>query len=290
MSELTTEPRTAREMLARAREFLARKGATEARLDAELLVAHALGLKRLPLFLDLERPVNGAEVARARELLMRRGKREPVAYITGSREFYGLEFEVDASVLIPRPETELLIDLARERTQSGARVADVGTGSGCIAITLARWLESASVHAVDISAAALDVARRNAQRLGARVEFVEGDGPRALASSAPFDALISNPPYVARAETATLEPEVRDWEPELALFLPDGDAEHWLRRLLDEGVPLLAADGVLLVELGRGQAPTALRLAHERGLQARTHRDLAGVERVLEARRTPAVS
>lgn len=280
-----SEPRTARDMLARAREFLTRKGATEARLDAELLVAHALDLTRLQLFLDLERPVAGAEVARARELLVRRGKREPVAYITGSREFYGLEFEVDPNVLIPRPETELLIDLARERVSAGARIADVGTGSGCIAITLARWIENARVHAVDLSAAALGVARRNAERLGARVEFIEGDGPRALASAAPFDALISNPPYIARAESAKLEPEVRDWEPELALFLPDGDAEHWLRRTLDEGCPLLAESGVLLVELGFQQAESALRLALERGLHARTHRDLAGLERVLEARR-----
>src|SRR5262245_2610659 len=128
-------PTTAGDMLGLAREFLVRKGASEARLSAELLVAHALGLDRLHLFLQLDRPVSEGEVARARDLLVRRGRGEPVAYITGRREFYGRAFEVDPNVLIPRPETELIVDLVRARAKPGARIADIGTGSGCLAVT-----------------------------------------------------------------------------------------------------------------------------------------------------------
>jgi release factor glutamine methyltransferase len=277
-------PRTLGEMLALARGFLERKGTGEPRLEAELLVAHAVGLTRLQVFLQLDRPVNESEVARARELLVRRGKREPVAYIRGEREFYGRAFRVDRSVLIPRPETELLVDLARELAKaSGApsKIADVGTGSGCLAVTLALEFSGASVHAVDVSDEALAVARGNAERLGACVEFVRGDGPRALAAAAPFDLVVSNPPYIDPAERASLEPDVRDFEPALALFTPERDPDHWLRRLLDEGARLLAPGATLLVELGLGQAPRAASLAAERGFSARTKKDFSGVERVL---------
>jgi release factor glutamine methyltransferase len=280
-------PRTAGEMLARAKAFLARKGSGEGRLEAELLVAHALGLTRLQLFLALERPVSAAEVERARELLVRRGKHEPVAYLTGVREFYGRPFRVTRDVLIPRPETELLVDVARERARARAfeRVADVGTGSGCLAVTLALELPGARVHACDVSLDALEVARGNARELGAEVRFVAGDGPGALGGAAPFDLVVSNPPYVLPEERGALAPGVRGFEPALALFTPPGDPTHWLRRLLDEGVALLAPRGVLLVELGAGQAPAALELARERGLAARTRADFGGVERVLVVER-----
>jgi release factor glutamine methyltransferase len=285
-------------MLALAREFLARKEIAESRLDAELLVAHALGLDRLHLFLRLDQPVTEAEVARARELLVRRSRREPVAYITGEREFYGRRFEVTRQVLIPRPETEHLVDQARafakslpgERLAAGLEVADIGTGSGCLAITLALELTSSRVSAVDISYPAIECAQRNAERLGARVRFVEGDGPRAPSSEAstpPFDLIVSNPPYIDPAERGELAPEVRDFEPPLALFLPPNDPLHWLRRLADEAVPLLAPGGALFVELGHRQAPLALDFARERALDARTHKDFAGIERVLELRRHP---
>lgn len=279
-------PATAGEMLARAREFLARKSLPEARLDAELLVAHALGLDRLRLFLALDRPVSASEVESARELLVRRARREPTAHLTGRREFYGRSFAVSRDVLVPRPESELLVDRARALAggRAGLRAADVGTGSGCLAITLALELEGARVAAVDVSAAALAVARSNAQRLGAAVEWREGDGPPALRDLAPFDLVLSNPPYVRPEEADALEPEVREHDPALALFLPAGAPDHWLVRLLDEAVPLLAPGGALLVELGASQAPRALELARERGHAARTERDLAGIERVLELR------
>jgi release factor glutamine methyltransferase len=276
-------PGTAGEMLLRAKEFLERKGVPHARLDAELLVAHALELDRLHLFLQLDRPASASEVEGARELLVRRSKREPTAYITGRKEFYGRTFAVTRDVLVPRPETELVVDLARERLRGRAAplVGDVGTGSGCIAISIALEHPGARVRAVDLSAAALAVAHTNALVLGAAVEFAEGDGPAALGAG-PFDLIASNPPYVRPDELAQLEPEVRDWEPRLALLTPADDPDAWLKRLLSDAVERLTPGGTLLVELGAQQSESALALAAARNLAARVHRDLACVPRVLD--------
>jgi release factor glutamine methyltransferase len=267
-------------MLERARAFLERKGDAEARLDAELLVAHSLGLDRLRLFLELERPLDAPEVDRARDLLVRRGKGEPTAYLVGQREFYGRDFAVGPGVLVPRPETELLVDRARElaaeRGSTALRVAELGTGSGCLAVTLALELPGARVVAVEISPAALEVAERNARALGAEVELRAGDGLAPLAGDR-FDLLVSNPPYIDPAERATLAVEVREHEPAEALFAPAGD--------LDEGLPMLEGGGVLLVELGLGQADRVRRLCAERGLEPRLIDDLAGTPRVLEVAR-----
>jgi len=270
-------------MVRMAREFLERKGVEAARLEAELLVAHALGVDRLRLFLALDRPVTGAEIDRARDALVRRGRREPAAYITGSREFYGRPFRVGPGVLVPRPETELLVDrareIAKERGTNALRIADVGTGSGCIAVTLALEIPGSRVLAVDVSVAATLCARANADALGATIEIVEGDGLAALdAASERFDLLVSNPPYVGTDERSSLAPEVVEHEPAIALFAPEGDPDFWVRSLLDRA----RGAGKLLVELGHRQAPGALALARERDLTARTHRDLAGIERVLE--------
>lgn len=278
-----TQPRTAQEMLAMARAFLERKGVAEARLEGELLVAHALGLDRLRLFMQLDRPVDGAEIDRARDLLVRRGRREPLAYITGTREFYGRPFQVGPGVLIPRPETELVVDEARrvaaEFGERELRVADVGTGSGCIAITLALELPRARVTAFDLSPAAILCAQRNAELLGARIEIVEGDALEALAQPPPFDLVVSNPPYVEPAERGTLAPEVREHEPELALFAPERDPDFWARTLLER------IRGALVIELGHRQGARVLALAQELGWRASLARDLAGIERVLVARR-----
>lgn len=286
-------PKTAGEMLRMARDFLTRKQIEEARLEGELLVAHALGITRLQLFMALDRPVDGAEVDRARDLLVRRGRREPTAYIVGQREFYGRAFKVGPGVLIPRPETELLVDRAREiarvSKEAAPWIADLGTGSGCIAVTLALEIEGARVHAVDVSAAALAIARENALTLGATtVTFEEGDGIEVLARAVArekrgFDLVVSNPPYIGESERSTLEPEVREHEPQIALFAPDGDPDHWVKRLLARGRALLAPHGRLLVELGAGQGPRARELAARHGFAVVLHRDLAGIERTLEA-------
>jgi len=289
-------PRTPRELLARGRQFLERHGDDEARLDAELLVAHALGLERLALFLDLDRPLEAGEIDRARALLVRRAKGEPTAYVTGQRDFYRHTFLVDRRVLVPRPETEVIVDRAREWARArvfpsgGPRVLDVGTGSGCLAITLALELAGSNVVAVDLSPEALDVARENAARLGADVGFVQGDGLAAVADlgGRPFDLVVSNPPYVAPQERMALPREVRDHEPALALFAPPGAPDHWVLELARAAPALMAPGGVLLVELGAdqwGRVGAHLEAAHP---GARVHFDLARLPRVFELPIPPA--
>ncbi|MEQ1891733.1 MAG: peptide chain release factor N(5)-glutamine methyltransferase, partial [Planctomycetota bacterium] len=277
------EPRTAREMLELARAFLAKKGVESSRREAELVVAHALGLDRLGLFLALDRPLARDEVVRGRELLTRRGKREPTAYLTGQREFYGRVFQVGPGVLVPRPETELLVD--RARTLAGERadlgVLDLGTGSGCLAITLALELAGARVTASDLSARALAFARANAERLGATVEFLEGDG-LAPVRARRFDLVVSNPPYVDPAERASLAPEVAEHEPSEALFAPAGKPDHWAELLARAARELLAPGGTLLIELGFDQAPRLRGALADLGLPLVFTRDLERVERVLE--------
>ena len=271
-----------------ARAFLGRKELEEARLEAELLVAYALGLSRLQLFLQLDRPVSGAEVDSARDLLVRRGRREPAAYITGEREFYGRPFSVAPGVLIPRSETELIVDLARDwgkaREGKAPVLADLGTGSGCLAVTLALELGAARTLAVDISPTAVTQARRNAEALGAEVEVLLGDGLELLTERGPFDLLVSNPPYVTRDEARDMAPEVLEYEPEVALFAPDGDPDHWVRRIVEVLPMLLAPGGLALIELGWKQGERVLTLARAAGLVAELHEDLARIPRVLELR------
>ncbi len=272
-------------MLERARHFLERKGVEEARLDADLLVAHALGVDRLHLLLRLDEPVPEDVLGHARALLQRRARREPVAYITGTREFYGRPFGVGAGVLIPRPETELLVDLARDHLSAGPaspRILDVGTGSGCLAITLALEVPEASVYAVDVGADALVTARANAESLGvSTIMWLEQDGLAAAAEGAPWDVIVSNPPYIRPADRETLATEVRDFEPALALFAPQGDEDYWVRALAEGSAKWLNPGGLLLVELGFDQGPRALELGREANLSARLELDLAGIPRVL---------
>lgn len=272
-------------MLEMARAFLERQGVAEARLESDLLVAHALDLDRLGLLLALDRPLGGREVDRARDLLVRRGRREPVAYIVGRREFYARPFLVDRRVLIPRPETELLVDLARDHVRDHAvdapRVLDLGTGSGCLAVTLALEFRRAAVTGIDLSAPALEVARANADALEAEVRFLQGDGLELGEREGPWDVVVANPPYVDPREAPGLEPEVREYEPLEALFAPAGDPDLWLRELVSRARAWLAPGGVLLIELGHDQGSRADRLAREAGLRFRVHKDLAGIERVL---------
>jgi release factor glutamine methyltransferase len=238
----------------------------------------------------LHRPLAPGELERARGLLQRRARGEPVAYLTGRREFYGRDYRVDRRVLIPRPETELLIDLAREwharrpAEAEPARVLDCGTGSGCLAVTAALELPGSRVVALDVSAEALKVARANAERHGARIELALADGPEGLAG--PFDLVLANPPYVADYEVAGLSREVRH-EPELALLAPRGDPDHWLARLARFAAERLAPGGLLLCEIGRSQAERAPAIAASAGLSARLHPDLAGIPRILAGTRGP---
>lgn len=264
------------------------RGISSPRLDAELLAAQALGLSRVQLYTQFDRPLDAAELAALRMLVKRRQAGEPVAYITGRKEFWSLDLAVDARVLIPRPDSETAVEEALARTRDGGRVADVGTGAGTIALALAKARPDLTVFASDVSADALAVARSNAERLGLPVTFVEGSLLEPLRASAPFDLLVANLPYVPTADIAGLPAEVR-CEPRLAL---DGGADglDLVRALVAQAVELLAPGGALVLEIGAGQAAASAELLRAAGLaEIRTRRDLGGVERVVSGQR-PAVT
>lgn len=266
------------------------RGIEGPRLDAEVLLAHALGVTRMQLILDGKKPLAPDELARFREMVKRRRAREPVAYLRGEREFYGRRFAVDGRVLIPRPDTEILVDVALARTAPRslcARALDLCTGSGCVAVTLGRERPTSIVFATDVSEGALAVARRNAERLGAyNVAFSLGDlfaplgAPRAC-----FDVITANPPYIPSAEIATLDADVKDFEPRLAL---DGGADGlaFLRRIIQGAPPFLAEGGTLALEVGAGEAPAVAALMEGAGYEGvSVTRDYGKIERVVDGRR-----
>jgi release factor glutamine methyltransferase len=270
-----------REALSAAADGLAAAGVDDPRLDAELLLCEATGWDRAHLAANPEAEIAPAAARRFGETVRRRLRREPVAYILGRRGFRQIELTVDPRVLIPRPETELLVELALELEPS--RVLDVGTGSGAIALALADELPDCAVTATDTSSAALEVARANAECLGLaeRVEFAEGTLPP---EPGEFDLVLANLPYVSEAEWGGLEPEVTEWEPREALLAgPDGlDA---VRALLVEP----PAMGCLALEVGAGQAGAVGGLMREAGFsEVELRRDLAGIERVVVGRPSSA--
>lgn len=287
------EPRTVLAYLRRAAEFFAARGIASARLDAEVLLASVLAIDRVGVYLRFDQPLAAGEVDAYRELVRRRAGGAPVAYLTGVREFWSIPLAVSPDVLIPRPETELLIEcvLASCRPAvSPLRILDLGTGSGAVAIALARELPDADVVAVDVSPAAAAVAAANAQRAGvaARVAVVVGSWTSPLDAAARFDVIVSNPPYVPTAEMATLAAEVRA-EPALAL---DGGADGLAayRALVPEAMARLAPGGRVLVEVGAGQAEAVAAIFVAAGLDGVAwHADLAGVPRVVAGRAAAAV-
>jgi release factor glutamine methyltransferase len=272
-------------LLTQSTAYLEGRGVRSPRVDAEHLLAHALGLSRLDLYLDLGRPLEPAEVDVFRELVRRRAAREPLAYILGSWSFRGLALRVDPRALVPRPETEILVDRALEAIAGveESRVLDVGTGTGAIALAVAHERPDARVVATDVSAAALELAGENARALELedRVELVHGD----LLTAVPgrrFHLVVSNPPYVAPGDE--VDPEVERFEPAAAVFAP-AEGMGVLRRLVAEAPGHLEPGGVLAVETGEGQARRIageLEAAGFTGLAV--HRDLARVERIVVAR------
>lgn len=270
-------------------DYLAGKGLASPRLDAEVLLAEALGLpRRLDLYLQHDKPVSRGELSGYRELVRRRAASEPVAYLLGRAAFYDEELEVSADVLIPRPETELLVEaaLARLSEEGAARGLDIGTGSGAIPVAVCRKRPAARFTATDISPRALAVARRNIQRyeLEGRVSAVLSDLFAALPEEARFDLIMSNPPYVAEGDPALEEPVAR-FEPALALF-GGADGLDVVRRLLEGASRHLEPGGALLMELGAGQAPVVRHEAEARGYRVvAVRKDLAGIERVIELER-----
>jgi release factor glutamine methyltransferase len=280
---------TVRRVIAWTQADLAKRGIESARLDADLLVAHALKLKRIALYLDLDRPLEDAELRAIRGLIERRRGFEPVAYILGEREFYGRGFEVTRDVLIPRPDTETLVEqtLLLMRGGDGAgRLLDLCTGSGAVAVTLAAELPQRRVLGTDVSEAALAVAARNAERLKLmeRVELRQGDLFEAVPEGERFAAITVNPPYIGADEMATLAPDVRDHEPRLALDAGP-DALVFYRRIVRDAPQYLEPGASLLVEVGYTQAAAVRALFTEAGLaDVRSAKDLAGTERVVIGR------
>ncbi len=250
---------TVLEVIQRSAEFLTRKGVESPRLQVELLLAHVLQMPRMKLYLNFERPLSDAELEKLRDLVKRRGNREPLQHIVGTANFCGLEFTVNRHVLIPRPETEILAERAWKflstRNAQPSAALDFGTGSGCLAVLLAVKCPESEIHAVDISHDALNVARENATRhkVIERIQFHQGDGFAAIPEPQTFHLIVANPPYIPSAEILTLEPEVRDHDPKLAL---DGGADglEFFKMLAEKSQARLKPDGRLMMEYGEGQA------------------------------------
>lgn len=281
---------TTRRLIVWISDDLAARGMSSPRLDAELLVAHALSCDRVQLYMDMDRPWGDAELAVVRALLKRRRAFEPIAYIRGEREFYGRRFAVDRRVLIPRPDTETLVEraLVLLPVDASVRILDLCTGSGAIGITLAAERPLADVDVTDVSGDALAVALANAQALGVgeRVHCLLGDLMAATPPEARYQLIACNPPYIAEASRSTLARDITEHEPSLALFADDGGLAFY-RRLALQLASRLLPGGAALLEVGAGQAADVMGMlsAQAELHDVVSHTDLGGIERVVEARR-----
>lgn len=272
------------EVLRSTTEYFKKHGIESPRLNAEHLLAHVLGRKRIEIYLEFERALEESELAPLREMVKRRGQGEPLQHLLGTVEFCGKTFVCDKRALVPRPETEELIGLVQSRIQDPrSEMVDVGTGSGVIALTLAANFPEATIHAVDISDDALALARQNAERLGlsARIQFVRTDLLAGLTGM--FDVLVANLPYVSQSDRPTLSREVLA-DPEVALFGGDR-GDELIRRLIDQAPERLRAGGVLALEIGAGQAdPLRLFLGQKNYHDIESKADYSGIPRFLFAR------
>jgi release factor glutamine methyltransferase len=279
-------PRTLLEALQRATAYLERKGIASPRLEAEVLLAHVLATTRLALYTGFDAPIGAPDMARYRDLLFRRATGTPTAYLVGEKEFWSIPLRVDPRVLIPRPDTEILVEEAARR--GGRRILEIGTGSGAIAIAIAREIREAAIVATDLSEEALQVARENVARHGleARIELRQGDLFDPVAGET-FDLVVSNPPYVRHLDIPRLQPEIAYHEPRVAL---DGgeDGLAVLRRLTAGAPAHLVPGGSLVCEFGAGLAGAVVALGEAAGFsEIAVLRDLAGNERALAARWIP---
>lgn len=265
--------------------YFADRGIQEPRLEADLLLAHTLQKDRVFLYANYDIPLNQEERDKYKQLIIRRAKHEPLAYITGRREFMSLLFKVNPHVLIPRPETELLVEKALElaRKNSFTRLIDVGTGSGCIAVSLAFYLPEAKIEAIDISAQALEVARENALNNGVNVQFSNGSLLQTCSGQEEYDLIAANLPYVAACAYEKLEPGIKDYEPINALVAGE-DGMDLYRALVPQSYPLLKSGGYLLFEISPEQAEPALEITSCFS-QVQVYKDLTGKNRLIEARK-----
>jgi len=278
------------DLLAASAQYLNERGVQSARLDAELLLAHVLKVDRLGLYMVHDRPVVGPERDAFRGLIKRRLDGEPVAYILGRKEFYGLEFDVDSNVLVPRPETEILVDRTIEVVKAGniarPRIAEVGVGSGAISVALAINIEQPKIVATDISPQALKTAERNAEKHSVKqsIMLVQTDVLNGV--KGPFDIVVGNPPYISEAEEHTLPIDIRNHEPRIALIAGSTGLEI-IEKLVPQAVELLVSNGVLIFEIGIGQSESATELLTRTGAfgSIESANDLAGHPRVVIARK-----
>jgi release factor glutamine methyltransferase len=274
---------TVRESLLEAAQRLQLHIISNPRLSAEVLLAHVLGVERSYLYAHDEREISETEYAALDDAINKRIRGVPLQYIVGHQEFYGRDFIVNPSVLIPRPETEFVIESVLEaRPAAHSRIIDIGTGSGCIAVTLALELPTSTVFATDISLAALETARVNASALRAAVNFACMDVLDAVSGA--FDFVVSNPPYVRLGELDRLQREVREHEPHLALFSPHDELAIY-RRLVDGSRKLLGPSGKLIMEIGFAMEEAVLGLFDESWIRHPTRTDLQGVPRTIIASR-----
>ncbi len=286
---MTNEMLTVLEIIKKTTDFFAAKGIESPRLNAELLIGHALQRKRMQLYLEFERPLAEAELELIRPLVRRRAQHEPVQYIVGETEFFGLKLKVDRRALIPRPETELLVENVRTawgEAAAPARILDLGTGSGAIALALAQAFPEAQVTATDRSADALALARENAERSGlsARVRFLQTDWFEGMPAES-YDLIISNPPYLTAEETAQTALEVRGFEPVSALTAADAGLAD-LKRVVTGSPAFLASGGLLALETGIAQREALLEVTRAAGFsQVEIKRDLTDRDRFVLARR-----
>jgi len=274
------------EIIQKTSEFFGGRGVESPRLNAELLIGHALGLKRMQLYLQFERILVEPELEKIRPLVRRRSQREPLQYIIGTMEFGGVSLKVDKRALIPRPETELLVEMiAALNLSPTARVLDLGTGSGAIALALAKAMPQATVTAVDSSADALALAKENVERaeLTARVALVEGNWYSALPPGGQFDLIVANPPYLSAAERVEAAPEVREFEPVSALVADEGGLAD-LRLIVESAPEFLAPAGLLALETGIAQHAALAAIVSRCGFsKSESRRDLTGRDRFLLA-------
>lgn len=270
---------TIREIKQRTEAFFKEKGVPNPKLDTDILIAHSLGIKRLDLYLDLERPLTEAQLADLRPLVKRRANREPLQYIIGAVEFMGLQLKVDARALIPRHETEELVELLRDRVGDNPprRILDLGTGSGALALALATEYPEAEVVAVDFSAEALSLAKENAEKLGLadRITFYEGSWCEPLPAGETFDWIVSNPPYLTEAEMTTAEPEVVGHEPKSAL-VSGADGLDDIRLIFQQAPKRLNEGGLLALETGIAQEAGLNAMSEAAGLRGESAEDLSG--------------
>ena len=281
---------TVLEAIQKSTEFLGKKNVESARLNAELLLAHVLKMPRMKLYLNFERALTAVETDGLRELVKRRGNREPLQHITGSTNFCGCEIAVNRQVLVPRPETEMLAELGWQFLSTlnaePSTCLDLCTGSGCIAIAIAVKCPAVQIVAADISPEALALAGENAKRNNAstQIEFLQGDGFSPIKAGARFDLIVSNPPYIPSGEIAALEPEVRDFDPHLALDGGD-DGLVFYRRLAAEARPFLKPEGKIMLEFGDGQSDAIKKIFEgEKWIVEAVQEDYSHRARILVAR------